>query len=115
MKKLQAQFFILCLLCVPYSNSSDRLTSVKLIESCKEAISIYETRKAKLKRYAALTTSISEAFQGGYCIGVIESYQQSHSKCYRKDWVSEAKRIANYKSSDHKHMPIDTLLSTLCY
>ena len=95
---------------------ANQLTSDKLIESCKEAVSIYTNKAAELKSYAALTTSLSEAFKGGYCAGVIQGYLISNSPyCRNQDWFQEAKRIAKYDPSDHKRIPIKKLLSTACY
>ena len=78
------------------------LTGEKLINSCKEAIAIYSKKNNEMKSYAALTTSLSEAFEGGYCMGAIQAYLSVENYyCGSGNWHDSAKHIASLDPDEY--------------
>lgn len=68
--------------------------SFSLIDSCVELINIYKSKNTK-HLLAAQTTSLSQSLRAGYCLGVIEQYDNSsYRHCY-SDWYVRAQFIAN--------------------
>lgn len=95
--------------------SASSLNAEKLIKSCQEAVNIYSDKNAELNTYAALTTSLSEAFQGGYCAGALQAYLELNRSCFREDWLAKASEIAALDNTQRRNASVKNLLRNWCY
>ena len=116
MKRQSGSYFLAVLLICFSSNAlSASLSSELLVSSCQEAVSIYSNEENQMNSYAALTTSLSEAFEGGYCAGVIQAYIELNDRtCIGADWYKAAMKLAKYSADQYKSKPIHELLSLTC-
>ncbi len=73
----------------PFTNND----SAFLIESCREAVEIYQKRDQQ-NLLAGIATSMSEALRAGFCIGVVQQHINSSDNCYGTDWLEAASTIA---------------------
>ncbi|WP_341708667.1 hypothetical protein [Halopseudomonas sp.] len=83
-----------------------------LITACKEVIDIYASRDEE-RFLAGLTTGPSEAWQAGYCVGVVSEYRR-HYECDTSNWYDQAERIAEIPVSFAPQTSVDQLLELSC-
>lgn len=86
--------------------------SERLIQSCHELVGIYAKRDEK-NLLAGVTTSVSEALQAGYCMGVLDEYRR-HDRCYSSDWFTQARKIADMSDDYSKRISLNDLLEFSC-
>ncbi|OZS42194.1 hypothetical protein ASV53_19745 [Photobacterium sanguinicancri] len=86
--------YLLIAICLTGSPVLSMAKSLPLVDSCVELINIYDTKNSQ-RLLAAQTTSLSESLRAGYCLGVLEQYEETKHSC-RADWFKRAKFIASY-------------------
>ncbi|MDH2373893.1 hypothetical protein QD228_08605 [Cobetia sp. 3AK] len=86
--------------------------SERLIQSCNELVGIYAERD-KQNLLAGVTTSVSEALQAGYCMGVLDEYRR-HDRCYSHDWFTQAQKIAEMSVGYSERISVNELLEFSC-
>ena len=84
----------------------------RLIQSCQELIGIYNKRGEK-HLAAGLTTSLSEAWRAGYCMGVVDEYRRNY-ECDTDSWLRQAQAIAELPVSFAKRTSVEELLGISC-
>lgn len=89
-----------------------RNQSERLIQSCNELVGIYAERD-KQNLLAGVTTSVSEALQAGYCMGVLDEYRR-HERCYSQDWFTQARKIAEMSVAYSERISLNELLEFSC-
>ncbi|MFZ5958844.1 hypothetical protein ACOXVJ_15170 [Pseudomonas knackmussii] len=83
---------LLCMLAQSAQAASD---SERLIQGCRELVSIY-AKRGHMRLAAGLTTSVSEALRAGYCRGVLDEFRRNRwEACAVQDWFEQAQKIAS--------------------
>ena len=82
-----------------------------LVQSCAEAVAIYDRKDEEPHSFTALTTSLSEALSAGYCRGVLEQYHRSRRYNACKHWLDHAREISTKTSFNQS---IERFLDETC-
>lgn len=100
----------LALFSLPLQASQTNTEASRLIDGCRELVSIYDKRD-ELRFAAAQLTSLSEAMRAGYCRGVLDEYQRK-TTCNTNDWREQANTIAGH--AFEQEQDVDALLADAC-
>ena len=100
----------LTLFSLPFQASQASTDATRLIDGCRELVSIYN-KHDELRFAAAQFTSLSEAMGAGYCRGVLDEYQREND-CNTSGWREKANIIAGHAFKQPQD--VDTLLATAC-
>lgn len=111
MKHTVYSFLFTIALMTPHSAHASN-DSERLIQSCNELVGIYAERD-KQNLLAGVTTSVSEALQAGYCMGVLDEYRR-HDRCYSHDWFTQAQKIAEMSVGYSERISVNELLEFSC-
>ena len=90
-KNLTCGLLVLGLLFPLTASARGDLNAQRLVDGCTEVMTLYKARE-RSRLLAGQLSSMQQAVQAGYCIGVIQ-YYKSHSYC-SADWYEMATRIA---------------------
>ncbi|SFC28282.1 hypothetical protein SAMN05660443_2062 [Marinospirillum celere] len=90
-RKIAGLLLVLALVFPLSASARGDLSAQRLVEGCTEVVTLYKARE-RSRLLAGQLSSMQQAVQAGYCIGVVQYYKSSNY-CNR-DWYEVATRIA---------------------
>lgn len=109
-KSLTCGLLVLGILFPLTASAHGDLSAQRLVSSCTEVVTLYKARE-RSRLLAGQLSSMQQAVQAGYCIGVIQHYKSS-SYC-SVDWYVMATRIA--MTTSIRGQTYQSLLRNACY